>query len=1283
MPKYIKSHSNYRLNSVHQVVKNGKILERDISTIGGVDSFATGQSTIYSSGNFIITTNNTPSPSRHIIKKDWLANSESGDTWNTDVLQNYTSDINGSVESKINLNNDFVDLRSFACYGSLYDLIQTSISKIIDKFPYEIYTGSGTEIFEKHYFSANVKGMSFDYKGNVNPGEYTVTTNFFELTDSGTPVSYVETSHGKFYEISNPGYLDLHTKFIDSTVINNPLKYFANGGFLNYSIFSEYTTETPIDGYDFDWDVDDNVYNVSGTTVTIPPKKDFIVSNFTLNIQKDVTLNNINFNGKDYAVDSISLYAGDVIYGKIKNDTLVLSKKYCPEEGDYVATVTLSVKLEFDTTRTLKIYAFRNQDLNVVYLVKEDDLFFHIRPRPSLCAYDDFIDNASLFERCLLGVYSNNKNVAKFEILHENESGTYSQLEEFTFPTGPGGYNIATNDDSIELYIRQLAQIGLEYDEKYTDNMYRLMTHEALKNFDWTKDFNGNGGDLDNDYVTNGDKLKSIIRIMGYVFDKEKTYIDCIGSTNVVTYNNRANLPEYFFTDALELDGWDIQPIYPYNLRQYNQKTNKEVNPIDWSDINQKNNYFRRKFFENTTDIIKPYTKDEGGFYMTCEKLRPIIKPVPNYSGQTYYVDHGTVKNVIRDYVKPTEYTIPDVNNEFMRRLKINSRSLLSKKGTIEGIESLLSLFGFKSKRWFTALNTKRTNYKFDRKFTANLTKKLPFDYDIVEYTMFTPPIKEGWDEPRNMYKIDFYNHCKTIPYNTPSALRGEYIPYQGIPVAYRDIDGLWIGPSGETTDRSSAYTDSDFNEVNARRLYPYFENDGAYDGDMYYQMNGGWLNYWPYSFDVNDNILPNYDSSICTETLRALRQVKNLHELVSQPLSYLYDGAFFYVTDLTTNYAIINGIIYELYDEFIDDKHYMYFKVPIYAGTVSIGGELYNDYIRVSDKTTEDGTTVYDLSLYEDGVEIKIYYNNEEEPFIIEQIMSLINETVMLEPNDMQVFMNGSLYNQPDKATHYFQLSNASFADTISDWGWYQLQNDNPLYLRLNSIIDKFNGNNPHSGNFVYDNGFEYISRFNKLFKYAYLNKLFDESCFYDVDTAYQEISTIGFSGLTSINDYDKDYSQFLHPDSKIHSFADVINISGQTRHYDISNSEWIKSIPDYEFVKDIPEADGVTSQIMNTKVIEIKFYLSKEEFFSKEYQEEMKFIQNKVIPYLEQMLPSTAIVKIKLYPAAFNWVFNKDDNDPTDFGKVDRWKDYYFWREEAKLGEQFDDYNRYLDFE
>lgn len=1221
MPKYIKSHSNYRLRTKHQDVKDGTVLERDISTVGGINTFATGQSTIYSSGNFIMTVNNSGGPSRHVTKKGWLPNSESGDTWNADVLRNYTSDVNGSKETNIVLRNDFMDLRSFACYGSLYGLIQTTVGQIIDTFPYELYTGTGSDNVMKHRLVTTVDGSSFDYKGNVNSEGYSVQKNFFELGDSGTPVTYVSFNEN-MYEVSNPGGIDIHTRIVDEKSVSNPLKHFANGGYLNYSLFLDTDDESPSDGYYFKWNSEPNsidVYdNLEGDMLEIP-KIGFTYPNFTLNIKEDVTIYNIFCFEKDHFLENANFKKGDTVYCRVVGDDIKFSSKYCPEVGDYIAKVTLTALLDDDDVETnITIYAFIGNDLNVSYVVPEENLFVHIRPRPSLCAYDDFVDNSTMFGKCLLGVFSGEKNKANFEVMHEGEMGVYKTSESFNLPIGPGGYNISSGGYDIERYIQSLAKIGLEYDEKYTDNMYRLMTHESLKNFDWTRNFNGNDDGMNNEYVENGEKFKSMIHILGYVFDNEKGFIDCISTTNTLTYDNRSNTPDYFITDLLENDGWEVTAIYPFELKEYDRKNGNEVHKSYWSDINQKSNYYDRKFHENTTDIIKPYGTDEGGFYMECDTM---VK-VPSYSGQAYYVKDGIVNNVIRNYHNDTEYTMPDVNNEFMKRLRINSRNILSKKGTIEGIESILSLFGLKSKRWYDSLDENTKN-----RYSKNLNNKKPFDFDITEYTLFTPPIKEGWDEMRSMYKIDFYNSCKTIPYNTQSYINGVYIPYQGIPVAYRDVSKLLIGKDGEIPNTSdnekNAYKDENGNAVKARRLYPYFSNNGIYDGDMYYQMYGGWMRYKPYRFDINGKIV----SEGYKETLRNIRQVDDLNDLVSQPSSDMYDGLIYYVNDISVNYAIINGEIYKMYDEFDGNKHYMYFNVEVYGATVSVGGEMIYGCINVSDRSEN---RKYDLSIYENGTQIKVYYTGDmEKPFTIQSSDTMADDNNDIPDIDMAVFIDGSLGGN----TNYFRLESAEYCDKIGGYGWSQLSDDDGDYLMISGIVDKFDGNNPHIGNLAYDGGYEYVSRFSNLFKYASENELFDNSCFTDIEAAYEDINSIGFNGIS--DNSKKTYMEFLHKDRKVHSFMNLMHMDGNDTKYDTSSSEYISSINDYGFVKNIVGADGVTLQIVNTKVIDIDIYLSSSKEYSKEYQEEVKFMQDRVMPYLEQMMPPTAIVNVRFKSA------------------------------------------------
>ena len=168
MPKYIKSHSNYRLSTKHQNVNGGKILERDITTIGGISPFAMGQNTIYSSGNFIIAINDSTGPSRHIRKGGWVNNDMSGSTWTYGVLANQASDVNASIEKNIVLKNDYMDFRTFACYGSLADLVENSVSDILDRFPYEIYTDEGNGEYKEYYVNGTLDATELTHEGMVS-----------------------------------------------------------------------------------------------------------------------------------------------------------------------------------------------------------------------------------------------------------------------------------------------------------------------------------------------------------------------------------------------------------------------------------------------------------------------------------------------------------------------------------------------------------------------------------------------------------------------------------------------------------------------------------------------------------------------------------------------------------------------------------------------------------------------------------------------------------------------------------------------------------------------------------------------------------------------------------------------------------------------------------------------------------------------------------------------------------------------------------------------------------
>jgi hypothetical protein len=172
--------------------------------------------------------------------------------------------------------------------------------------------------------------------------------------------------------------------------------------------------------------------------------------------------------------------------------------------------------------------------------------------------------------------------------------------------------------------------------------------------------------------------------------------------------------------------------------------------------------HITREFSQNSAATVKPYTKEllgdmKDGWFIVCGDGEDCkyCGSGTNYhyissSGNTRYYDekalgeHGAIKNRIKPFTDEKEYTYLDVNNEFLRRLKLNSRAIWRHKGTIDGIEMILGMFGLKSKRWCESL------------YSGCCPDNSPLpDYDISEYTSFAHRIEEQWDAVAQRYRIE------------------------------------------------------------------------------------------------------------------------------------------------------------------------------------------------------------------------------------------------------------------------------------------------------------------------------------------------------------------------------------------------------------------------------------------------------------------------------------------------------------------------------------------------
>lgn len=1083
---YIKSHSNYVIKKHHQLTNDGTIYERDITTIGGLNQFAKGQTPIYQSGNFIITVNNESSFVKDYSSNNWVKNSNSQDeVWTLTNLSGITSSDIATVDI---VKQDYYSLRDFAYYGSCSELIRSSITDIINRFPGELYA----PIME------NGSGITMYYTDKTKPNE-----DQTKLYKDG------------WFLLDNPFNINIYTKEININENIDTLKYFANNGYSNYVI---------------------------SNTDTFNEEEDTISS---------------------WKVESYEC-------GKLINSDNSV------EDIKLIAKITIG-----NSKKNIEIVALKSDNGSIVYLTNTDGLGYHIRPKYSF--YQQFIKSLDSFQAILLNTESKPKYSALFEIIKENSFGYYTEMKRYTFPTTFGGYNLSVNDPAYTIYLNNFIDIANYYDETFCDNLYRSMCHEAIKNFDWSYTREYSDGDAD-EYIFGGTRIQNVLRLIAREFDELKYYIDGIGNASIISYNNNNNMPSDLLTDSLLNDGWDFTNITPFVKNTDGKFIRNEALEIYPYSSNNENVCYKDGYFIE-------FSGDNCDYTATYENAS---------DKEMYKVQNGTLKTRIKQYFSDAKYTMDDVNNLFMKILRLNSRQIYRHKGSIEGIEMILSLFGLRSKRWY---EKKLINKKVQRIFSPyNLgdcaTDNNEYDYEIKEYLAFASPLEDSlkYMNNSNEYVIDWYNQTKTITYDTDDYRNGIYTEYQGLPVKYYD------------------------SEDGKRYLLPYFDKDAIIDGSPYYQLNGGWL--WKnVQFNSNDDVI--YNSY--TETIKNVPSVANLKELFSVPYNELTDGTIYQVRDISTNYIIIDGVVYDIYNEYNNGNTYEYFIVTVANNSVKVGQQLFIDDILVSSpygSGEEMKEELHYLLNYENGNEIRIY--------IIDNKCSA-RESYMLEINylDATIFKNGKIItNNQNNLTNYFQITNRSYKNklVLNGNGWKQLAEDDSDLKKIDSLENYFNGNNPHLGNMKYDNGAEYLSYFKKLFKYAIENEEFDPRCYYGtpMETILMEIGKIGFDMIDEIAidkiDYFGDYYQSDNVQGVIiQTLFKYDNDKTSNEYYNLTTSpKWAVASSKFKNNKGYPE------QIVNIKRFDIIFNVDVTDL------DFIKYMDDVILKYVSQMIPHNTIINI-----------------------------------------------------
>lgn len=525
--------------------------------------------------------------------------------------------------------------------------------------------------------------------------------------------------------------------------------------------------------------------------VTVPETWKLISNDFGISAHVDnINASNV-YNPLRYlslSIDSYNLINGNKIT-PLTGITITTSNATCDDDlkGKTIATAV---------TSGITIYTYLMGGKTYLYYTESFNEGLRIRPNDDVV--DEYFATIDEFEYALLNRDSKPLYMSNFDTPYETDKGNFYKKETYIWPSK---YNWNPDIESIgyENYVERLIRLAEFHDEYDSNNIWRSMTHEAIKNLDWTF-VRENGDDIEDLSKIDSSKIEIFLQLYGRQFDGLKRYIDTIKYSNQVSYNEKNNLPDYCLTDSIGNSGWDAKPLIATGKSEF------------YSDILYNN-------------MSKGYSEVEA-------------------------------------------------NNNFMRNLKLNSRYILSNKGTREGIAALLGLFGIYKDEYeinehvAIAKGNASKNYCH---FVGGLTNMI---YPNAEDIKFVNMKKQSL--------LDDY----------------EGDVYEGI-----GVKEVKANPNGQYPNQTY--------------VVPWYVNGKKYDNGMYFQCDGGWgkikSNFYPLNINVDCTPITAFSPTkieIYEETQNYLKFASDLNEMLDFTNSVIKNGMIVYVTDIENadNYGFIGN---------------------------------------------------------------------------------------------------------------------------------------------------------------------------------------------------------------------------------------------------------------------------------------------------------------------------------------------------------------------------------------
>ena len=421
-----------------------------------------------------------------------------------------------------------------------------------------------------------------------------------------------------------------------------------------------------------------------------------------------------------------------------------------------------------------------------------DNSGYIIQPKEEII--EDYFDGLEGFKKQLLT--RETKPLYKNSFVTPIISAEYDPQYVFRNYTWPSdGYCIEADTPRFNSFVQKLMSLAENMDKLWCDNLWNRMTHEAIKNYDWTYTREYSDGD-EEENVIGGQNIEKLMRVYGRLFDDLKRYIDGIKFTKKVTYDGYNNLAAEM-SDKLEMTGWDVYSTIP--------NFDEDV---------------------STTVLTEEYLKNAALSWFGKRK---------DDTGTDYF------KHIS---VNPEAMNMTQQDIEFMRILRLSSKRIMQTKGTRHAIDMIMGMFGFGHGEVEVGDNAYNTEDNYE-----------------VEETYYKVALTDAHKADNLLDKVIELNDAKN-----------------GVKVYDTELTGL---PLTVKTVGGEKY------------LVPYLEKDTVYDGDIFFQGNGGWgRNGKP----VGTETLPSYGYK---ETVTYLNVVQNIGALLDKSYNEITEDEIFYVVSL------------------------------------------------------------------------------------------------------------------------------------------------------------------------------------------------------------------------------------------------------------------------------------------------------------------------------------------------------------------------------------------------